>query len=86
MIDHELLRILRCPETREELDYLEGAAIDRINAAIGEGTLKNRGGQAVAGPIEAGLLRRDRKYLYPVTAGVPILLIDEGIPFESFAE
>ena len=84
MINTELLKILRCPETGQELDYLEGAVIGRINAAIKEGILKNRGDQTIQGPIEAGLLRKDRKYLYFITEGVPIMLIDEAIAFEKF--
>ncbi|MBU4268212.1 MAG: hypothetical protein KJ808_05120 [Acidobacteria bacterium] len=84
MINKELLKILRCPETKQELDYLEGAAISKINAAIKAGILKNRGAQALQGPIAAGLLREDRKYLYPITEGIPIMLIDEAIPCEKF--
>ncbi len=86
MINKELMKILRCPETKQEFDYIEGAVIGKINAAIKEGILKNRGDQAIRGPIEAGLLRKDRKYLYPITEGIPIMLIDEAIPFEQFDE
>jgi uncharacterized protein YbaR (Trm112 family) len=84
MTDEYLLKMLRCPETRQELDLVEGAIIGKINAAIKECHLKNRGGDAIQGPIKAGLLRRDRCYLYPIMAGVPIMLIDEAIPFAAF--
>lgn len=84
MMNEDLLKILCCPETKQGIRYIEGAVIDTINAAIHKGTLKNRGAQTIKDPIDAGLLREDRKYLYPVRKHIPIMLIDEGIPFAEF--
>jgi uncharacterized protein YbaR (Trm112 family) len=84
MINKELLKILCCPEAKQNVQYLEGAVIDTINSAIKKGTLKSRNNQAVKDPIDAGLLREDRKYLYPVREDIPIMLIDEAIPFAEF--
>ncbi len=84
MINKELLDILCCPETKQDVTYVEGEIIDKINTAIKNGTVKNRGNQKVKEPIDAGLLREDRKYLYPIREDIPIMLIDEGIPFEQF--
>ena len=84
MIDKELLNILCCPETKQDIEYIEGNVIEKINAAIKSGTLKNRGDEIVKEPIDAGLLREDRKFIYPIREDIPIMLIDEGIPFEPF--
>jgi uncharacterized protein len=84
MVAKELLDILCCPETKQELTLIEGEIIDRINKRIKEGSLKNRGGEIVKEPIDAGLLREDRKFLYPIREDIPIMLIDEAIPFEEF--
>lgn len=84
MIDKELLYILCCPETKQDIECIEGEVIKKINAEIKKGTLKNRGDEIVKEPIDAGLLREDRKYIYPVREHIPIMLIDEGIPFEQF--
>ena len=84
MIDSELLEILCCPETKQPVTLLEGEAIDRVNEQIAAGGVKNRGGQAVEEKIDAGLLREDRKFLYPIRDAIPIMLEDEAIPFEAF--
>lgn len=84
MIDSELLEILCCPETKQPVTLVEGELIDRINAEIVSGGVKNRGGQAVTEKIEAGLLREDRKFLYPIRDSIPIMLEDEAIGFEAF--
>lgn len=84
MINKELLDILCCPETKQDIGYIEGDVIDEINTAIKSGTLKNRGDEIIKEPIDAGLLREDRKYIYPIREDIPIMLIDEGIPFEQF--
>ena len=84
MINKELLDILCCPETKQDIEYLEGDVIKKINSEIENGSLKNRADELVKEPIDAGLLREDRKYIYPIREDIPIMLIDEAIPFEQF--
>jgi uncharacterized protein YbaR (Trm112 family) len=86
MIDKELLDILCCPETKQDVQYIEGEPIKKINQRIKDGSLKNRAGDTVKEPIDAGLLREDRSYLYPIREDIPIMLIDEAIAFEPFQE
>ena len=84
MVDKELLGILCCPETKQDVTLVEGDVIKKINAKIKQGSLKNRGGEIVKEEIGAGLVREDKKYLYPIREDIPIMLIDEAIPFEEF--
>ncbi|HET7290653.1 MAG TPA: Trm112 family protein [Thermodesulfobacteriota bacterium] len=84
MIDKELLDIIVCPETKQDLVLAEPGLIERINLLIGKGELRNRSKQAVTEKIDGGLIRKeDRKYLYPIRDDIPILLIDESIPLEA---
>lgn len=79
MLDAELIEILACPETKQPVHLAEPDRVERVNRAIAAGTLKNREGEAVTEPIEAGLVREDGQYLYPVRDDIPVMLIGEGI-------
>ena len=83
MIDKELLEILCCPETRQDIILADDVIIQKINDGIGAGSVINRGGEVVRELIDAGLLREDRKFLYPVREDIPIMLIEEAIPLEE---
>lgn len=83
-IDQQLLDILACPETKEPVALAEDALIDKLNAAIDTGTLCNRAGEKITERIDGGLIREDKKYLYPIRDDIPIMLIDEGIPLTRF--
>lgn len=82
-IDQQLLDILACPETKEPVSLADETLIAKINAAIEAGTLQNRAGEAIKKKIDGGLVREDKKYLYPIRDDIPIMLIDEGIPLED---
>jgi uncharacterized protein YbaR (Trm112 family) len=84
MVAKDLLDILCCPETKQDLTLIEGEKIETINKKIQSGALKNRGGELVREKIDSGLLREDRKYIYPIREDIPIMLIDEAIAFEEF--
>ena len=79
MIDPELLRILCCPETHQELSPATGELVEKLNAQVAGKTLHNRAGKAVGQRIDGGLVREDGKYLYPIRGTIPIMLIDEAI-------
>lgn len=79
MVDKELLDIIVCPETKQALVLAEPELLEKINLLIEKGELRNRSKQRVSEKIDGGLIRADRKYLYPVRDDIPILLIDESI-------
>lgn len=86
MIDKELLDIIACPETKQDLVIAEPEIVERINLLIEKGELLNRSKQRVSEKIDGGLIRKeDRKYLYPIRDEIPILLIDESIPLEGIS-
>jgi uncharacterized protein YbaR (Trm112 family) len=81
-VEKFLLDLLLCPETREKLSLAPPALVERLNAAIDSGTLKNRAGAPVKARMEAALLRADGKFAYPVADDIPNLILDEAIPVE----
>jgi uncharacterized protein YbaR (Trm112 family) len=80
MIDPELLNILCCPETHQDLKEADPAVVNGLNQQIDAGTLKTRSGKPVAEKLDGGLVRADGKFLYPVRQNIPVMLIDEAIP------
>ena len=83
MIEPQLLEILRCPETRQELRLAEPALIDRLNGRIAAGALRNRAGQPLKEKLQGGLVRADGKFLYPIRRGVPVMLTEEAVPLDA---
>jgi uncharacterized protein YbaR (Trm112 family) len=79
-MDKELLDMLCCPETKQDVSLADAGLIEGINRKIGAGAVKNRGGEILKEKLDSGLIRADRKYLYPVREDIPIMLIDEAIP------
>jgi len=85
MIDEELLKILVCPETKQDVTPAGSDLIEKVNQAIASGRLQNRGGARVDQKIDGGLVRQDGVYLYPIREDIPIMLIDEAIPLKELA-
>jgi uncharacterized protein YbaR (Trm112 family) len=83
MLDPELLKILCCPETHEALTLADAPLIERLNQQVVAGQLRNRVDQPVTDKLDGGLIRADRRFLYPIRQDIPVLLIDEAIPLES---
>jgi uncharacterized protein YbaR (Trm112 family) len=80
MIDTELLKILCCPETHQELCVADPAVIETLNRQIAARALRNRAGTPVTEPLEGGLVRADGQFLYPIQHSIPVMLVDEAIP------
>ncbi len=83
MVDPQLLEILCCPETKQDVALAPGTLIEELNRRVESGTLRNRGGDPVKEKMEAGLIRSDRKFLYPIREDIPIMLIEEALPLEG---
>jgi uncharacterized protein len=81
-ISQELLDILACPETKQPLALASEDMVKALNDLIGQGRISNRAGQPVTEAIDAGLVREDKQYLYPIRDDIPIMLIDEAISLE----
>ncbi|MBH0199327.1 MAG: hypothetical protein HP497_07880 [Nitrospira sp.] len=82
-LDKDLLAILCCPETKQAVTVAESALVDKLNAAVARGGLKNKGKKPVSEQMDGGLIRADQKILYPIREGIPVMLIEEGIPLDQ---
>ncbi|MGO8747744.1 MAG: hypothetical protein ACLQNE_17365 [Thermoguttaceae bacterium] len=83
MLDPNLLKLLLCPESRTPLAEVDDATLAQLNHAIRAGTLKNKVGRKLESALDGGLIRKDGAVVYPILDGIPVLLMDEGIPMDQ---
>ena len=78
-IKKELLEILCCPVTKEPVEILGADKKDLVNKAIKAGGVKHVDGSPVEQPLTEALLTTDRKVIYRIDEGIPVMLADMGI-------
>ena len=83
MIDKDLLAILCCPETKQPVTVAHSHLVDKLNEMAALGGLMNKGKKPVSEQMDGGLIRVDQTILYPIREGIPVLLIEEGIPLDQ---
>src|SRR6478609_6575245 len=82
-VDKDLLAILCCPDTKLDVSLADEALINKMNDAVSRGVLKNEAQKPVTELLDGGLIRADRKILYPIREDIPVMLIEEGIPLDQ---
>jgi uncharacterized protein YbaR (Trm112 family) len=82
-VDKDLLAILCCPETKLDVTLADDSLINKLNDAVGRGVLKNKAQKPVTELLDGGLVRSDRKIVYPIREDIPVMLIEEGIPLDQ---
>ncbi len=83
MVSSELLKILVCPETKQPLELIDEKLLSKINKAIQEGKVVNKNGDPVNESLDGGLIREDKKVVYPIINDLPFLRIGDGIELEK---
>ena len=78
-MDRKLLDILACPASRQPLGMLDAAGLDVLNRAIAAGNVRRADDTPQSEPLRDALLTRDRKTVYRIDDGIPVLLVEEGI-------
>ena len=82
-LDPQLLAILCCPETKQDVTVLDQTKLRILNDKIEAGELQNKGGSIVKEKLHGALMRSDQTIVYPIRDAIPIMLIDEGIPVKD---
>ncbi|MFS8137997.1 MAG: Trm112 family protein [Thermomonas sp.] len=78
-MDRKLLDILACPASRQPLAMLDPAGLDALNLAIASGQVRRIDDAVQTEPLREALLTRDRRTIYRIDDGIPVLLVEEGI-------
>ncbi len=79
VMDKRLLDILCCPVSKTPVRPLGKPGLDALNQAIANGQLATVAGAAVQERIDEALITTDRKVVYRVADGIPVMLPEEGI-------
>ena len=82
-MDRKLLDLLVCPATRQPLALLDASGLEQINRAIVAGRVRRHDDSAQSEPLREALVTRDRKTVYRIDDGIPVLLVEEGIAFSQ---
>jgi uncharacterized protein YbaR (Trm112 family) len=78
-----LLDIIACPEKKTPLRLAEAALVDKLNAAVDKGKLRDRGGRVLGQRLQGALVREDGEIAYPVIDDMPWLVVDAGIELDQ---
>lgn len=78
-MDRKLLDILVCPASRQPLALLGKPGLEAMNRAIAAGSVQRVDGSVQSDALREALVTGDRKTVYRIDDGIPVLLVDEGI-------
>ncbi|MET4572292.1 uncharacterized protein YbaR (Trm112 family) [Stenotrophomonas rhizophila] len=78
-MDRKVIDLLCAPRTAQRLSLLDSKGLDALNRAIGAGTVTNLEGTPLVQPVREALLTQDRKQIFRVNDGIPVLLPEEAI-------
>ncbi len=85
-MEEHLIDILCCPITRRALKRLSTDELQRVNAAIATGDVRNQANIVISESLTEALVTTDGELIYPVRDGIPILLADECIDWSAFRD
>ena len=85
-MDRKLLDILCCPTSKQPLALLNGPDLEAVNRSIASGKLTRADGSVQADPLTGGLITRDRRTVYRIEDGIPVLLADEALATTQVAD
>ena len=74
----ELLNILCCPETRQDVRAMSAEELTALNRWISTGDRHHRDGSPIAAPVEEALITEDGSRCYLILDDIPVMLIDEA--------
>ena len=78
-MDRKLLDLLVSPDTRQPLALLDSAGLEALNRAIATGGVVRADGSAQSEALREALVTRDRRQVFRVEDGIPVLLPEEAI-------
>lgn len=78
-MDRKLLDLLVSPDTRQPLALLDSAGLEALNRAIAAGQVKRADDAPQTEALREALVTHDRKTVYRVEDGIPVLLAEEAI-------
>ena len=78
-LDERFIEKLRCPIDGTTLAIADQPTVDRLNAAISDGTLRDRLEQKITEPIDGALITSDQQRAYLIRGGIPTMIADESV-------
>jgi uncharacterized protein YbaR (Trm112 family) len=78
-MDRKLLDILCCPTSKQPLALLSGPELAAVNRAIAAGAVSRADGSPQPEALSEGLVTHDRRTIYRIEDGIPVLLADEAL-------
>ena len=85
-MDRKLINLLCSPDTRQPLSLLDARGLEILNHAIAGGGVAKADGNPQTTALREALITRDRKQVFRVDDGIPVLLAEEAIPVAGIAE
>jgi uncharacterized protein YbaR (Trm112 family) len=79
MLDAQLLALLVCPATHQDVTLAQPADVERLRQAARDGEVRTVGGKEAEPTFDGLLVRRDGAVAYPVRDGIPVMLVEEGL-------
>ncbi len=86
MLDAQLLALLVCPATHQDVALAQPAELDRIVQAVRDGDVRTVAGlEADPAVLDGALIRQDGAVAYPIRDGIPVMLVDEALAIGHLA-